>query len=114
MENRSVVEALLNQGNEVVYGIRGNLRVELSLDNASVIHLNGNDRMAGRGRRDAFGGGSCTFLGSRAGLVAGCIVVRRLVAAACGKDQQQGHHQQQNDWGYSNALHGVNLSFNHE
>ncbi|MNL77320.1 hypothetical protein D3C87_2034690 [compost metagenome] len=48
MENRPVVEALLNQGDKVVYGVGSNFGIELGFDNTAVIHLNGDDRMAGR------------------------------------------------------------------
>ena len=43
VENDAVVVALVDEADEVVDGVGGNLRVKLGLDGAAVFHLNGDD-----------------------------------------------------------------------
>ena len=43
VEGQAVIKPLLNQGDEIVDGIRRFVRVELGLHHAAALHLNGND-----------------------------------------------------------------------
>ena len=43
VEDHAVIKALFDQGDEVVDGVGGDLRIELGADDAAVIHLNGDD-----------------------------------------------------------------------
>src|SRR5699024_1391224 len=45
VENQPVIKALVDQAEEVVDGVRRELGVELSLDDAAVLHLKGNYRV---------------------------------------------------------------------
>ena len=46
MENHTVIIAFFDQGNEIVHGIRRNVRIELGFDDAAVFHFNRNNRVA--------------------------------------------------------------------
>ena len=46
VENDAVIEALLHQGDKVVDGVGGHLRVQLRLDDAAVFHFDGNNGIA--------------------------------------------------------------------
>ena len=46
VEDHAVIKALLHETDEVVDGVRGNVGIELSLDDAAVFHFDGDDGIA--------------------------------------------------------------------
>ena len=45
VEDQSVIEPLIRKEDEIIHGLRGNVRVELCGDDTAVFHFDGNNRI---------------------------------------------------------------------